>query len=120
MNIDDNKMPNSFYLFYSASFFSLIYLILFIMFMLKLTNFHDFGSFDLYQFPAAGWLIVLGFMFLPFGNSYYFLKMLLFMVLSPIIGVNFTSTWLSHQLTSFKQPFHDISYTFLFYFQYDE
>ena len=115
MNLDNNKMPKSFYLFFSACFFSIIYMALFIMFMLKLVDFYDFGSFDLYEFPATGWMIVLGMTIFPFGNNYYFLKMVLLMFLSPIIGVTFTSNWLSEQLTSFKQPFHDVSYTLIFY-----
>ena len=69
------------------------------------------------MFPAVGWMVFIGLIFYPFGFSYYFLNIFCLMLISPIIGVNFTSNWLSEQLSSFKQPFHDISYTILYYFQ---
>ena len=67
------------------------------------------------MFPATAWFCFLGFIFYPFDYSYYFSSILALMFISPIIGVNFTSNWLSEQLSSFKQPFHDISYTILYY-----
>ena len=43
--------------------------------------------------------------------------MLVRMLISWIIGVDFVSNWLSESLTSFKQPFQDLVYAFLYYNQ---
>lgn len=115
LNLERNKIPKAQTLFFSATIFSILYLILYILFILKLRNFFEFNGFRLDMFPAVGWLAFLGIIFYPFDFTYYFSSILVLMFVSPIIGVNFTSNWLSQQLSSFKQPFHDISYTILYY-----
>ena len=93
------------------------------MCLLGIEGYEIFEKFGVDMFPAVGWMGFIGFMLFPFGEkgsnglapNHYFLVILGWMFFSPIIGVNYTSNWLSEQLSSFKQPFHDVSYTFIFY-----
>ena len=110
---ETNNLPHSRYILQRASFFSLLYLALFILFVASLadlipTNFIYFGE--------VFWLIIILHVFIPlpilnYKQRLYFVKLMLNVVLSPCVPMSFLIIWVSEQLVSFVQPFGDLFYT---------
>lgn len=116
-HFDSHYLPHSKFLFLAASILTLIYLFLLFMFMLVLsgtiqTNFLDFGE--------LFWALITCYIFLPlpilnYKGRLYFIKILLRVIASPFIQMNFLIIWVSEQLVSLNQPFADFFYTICSY-----
>lgn len=109
----EHNMPQSKSIFVKAAVLSLLYLILFVLYVMDITgqlptDFEFFGE--------VFWAIVLGYVFVPLpfidnSGRLSFLKLLLKVILSPCGVTTFFIAWVTEQLISFNQPMGDFFYT---------
>lgn len=107
-----------------AAFASIIYLTFFILYTLSNAGLLYSSYFLAEYYIAIVWMIVFFILFLPIPISStnsiimgrnFAQVLVLKMLVSWIIGVDYSANWLSEQLTSFKLPFQDISYTLMLF-----
>lgn len=105
-----DNIPHARFIFFSASVLTLIYLLLFILFVVTLSG--DIAS-NFIKFGEIFWLIVLIYILIPipWKGSLYFLKTMRKVVLSPCIKITFLMIWVTEQFVSLSQPFGDMFYT---------
>ena len=96
-----------------ASVLTLFYVLLFLLFCLKLS--HIINT-DFLAFGEVFWIAVFAYILLPlpilqYEGRLYLLKLMVRVVFSPFIQMSFLIIWVSEQLVSLNQPFADLFYT---------
>lgn len=110
-------------LFVCAAFFTSVHLLMFMLYIFALA---EFGisfpdNFELHYLPAISWILLFAFFCIPlpffhFDKRMYPLFMLVRSLTSPIFGVEFKYHWWTEIWVSFRQPFRDLAFTFIYYF----
>jgi hypothetical protein len=116
-SLDESFVPTSFYTIRAGAIFMTIFMVFFVLYVFYL-------SISPLEFlPGILWIIMFSVLFnhLPILNwrsRLYWSKMLFLMLISPFnfkAKLDFKINWLTEQFVSFKQPFHDLVYTIIFY-----
>jgi hypothetical protein len=120
---NDHLYSNYRYIFRLAGFFTTIFLVMFLLYLLSLTSLiHTF--LPLYYFPLLPYVLLGGYLFIPlpifnYRGRLYMLKLVLKCFLAVFRGVDFPIIWMTDQWISMITPLRDLSYTVCFYTKID-
>ena len=121
---DDHHYSTSVSMFKIAGFHTSLFLILFLLYVLKLTNVFALGGFNEAYFALLSWGIFILLIFLPLpifnlnGRIFAF-KLIFKSMISPLVGVTFPIVWLTDQVVSLITPLKDFAYTVCYYTEID-
>lgn len=107
-----------------AGFFSSLYIILFLFYILDMTNIYDIPGFGEEYFALIIWGMFAGFLFLPLPilfskGRFFFFNLIVKMIVSPFTGMTFAISWFTNQGMSMTVPLRDLHYTVCYYTQID-
>jgi hypothetical protein len=117
---NDHHYSTSVDIFKIAGIHTSIFLILFLLYILKLTKIAEFGHFEGEYLALIGWGIFIGSLLIPLPifnhkGRIYGLKLLISSILAPIRGVYFPIIWFTDQVVSLVTPLKDFAYTVCYY-----
>ena len=96
--LDNSYVPTSKFTLIIAAFSTSVYVIWFAFYLLSLSEGY-ISEKQLNRFPGYFWAFLLGLLLFPIPiylkSRIYFLKLLLFMIISPCYGVNFKIHWIT-------------------------
>lgn len=119
-NFNDHHYSKSVEIFKFAGLHSSLFLILFLLYVLDLTNIYSISSFKQEYFSLLSWGIFLVTLFIPLpifnhkGRIFAF-KLLFESILSPCKGVTFPIVWMTDQAVSMAVPLKDFSYAICYF-----
>ena len=120
MDFNEHHYSTSTDIFKVAGFFSTFWLVLFSIYVLKISEVANFDIIDTHYLVAFVWGLFFLYLVNPlpifnWRSRLYSFKLAFISIFSPFLGVTFPVIWMTDQVISLVTPLKDFGYTVCYY-----